>query len=53
MNKQDKQLMEKFGITSATRTVFFYKEFKYDSLENALKYAKHDTNDATAKSPDK
>ena len=42
MNKKDKVLMEKYGITSASRTVFFYKEFRYEDLNNAVKYAEHE-----------
>jgi hypothetical protein len=42
MNKQDKVLMEKYGITSATKTVFFYKDFKYDDLDKAIRYAEHE-----------
>jgi hypothetical protein len=43
MSEQDKNLMEKYGITSTPRTVYFYKEFRYDRLADALAYAKNDT----------
>jgi|GEM_PF-3192331 len=41
MNKKDKVLMEKYGITSTTKKVFFYKDFKYDDLDKAIRYAEH------------
>ena len=34
--------MEAHGITCATRKVYFYKEFKYDRLEDAVRYAEID-----------
>lgn len=42
MNKKDKLLMEKYDITSASKTVFFYKEFKYENLDSAVRYAEHE-----------
>ena len=52
MNKQDKILMEMYNITSSTRTVFFYKDFKYDRLVQAVKYAQHEEKKLTPMSPD-
>lgn len=49
MNKKDKVLMEKYGITSASRTVFFYKEFRYEDLNNAVKYAEHEAKNLALK----
>jgi hypothetical protein len=42
VNKKDKQTMEAHGITCATRTVYFYKDFKYDRLDDAVRYAEID-----------
>jgi hypothetical protein len=42
MNKKDKQMMEAHGITCATRNVYFYKDFKYDRLDDAVRYAEID-----------
>lgn len=42
MTKKDKVLMEKYDITSTSKTVFFYREFKYENLESAVKYAEHE-----------
>jgi hypothetical protein len=52
MNKQDKHLMEKYDITSASKTVYFYKEFKYDNLDSAVRYAEHDAKNASPKASD-
>jgi hypothetical protein len=42
MNKKDQQTMEAHGITCATRQVYFYKDFKYDRLDDAVRYAEID-----------
>lgn len=42
MNEKDKQAMDAHGITSATRNVYFYKDFKYDRLDDAVRYAEID-----------
>ena len=42
MNKKDEQTMEAHGITCATRNVYFYKDFKYDRLDDAVRYAEID-----------
>jgi len=42
MNTKDKQTMSLYGITCAPRNVYFYKEFKYDRLEDAVRYAEID-----------
>jgi hypothetical protein len=43
MNKKDKQTMETHGITHASRDIYFYKNYKYDRLDDAVHYAKIDT----------
>jgi len=42
MNKKDEQAMEAHGITCATRSVYFYRDFKYDRLDDAVRYAEID-----------
>ena len=42
MSEQDKTLMAEYGITSSPKTVYFYREFRYDRLSDALAYAKTD-----------
>jgi len=42
MNKKDKQTMEAHGITCAPKNVYFYKDFKYDRLDDAVRYAEID-----------
>ena len=43
MNEQDKDLMEKHGITYSTEVIYRYKNFRYKKLEEAINYAKIDT----------
>ena len=42
MNGKDKQMMDEHGITCESRNVFFYKEYKYDRLDDAVRYAEID-----------
>ena len=42
MNKKDKQTMEAHGITCAPKNVYLYKNFKYDRLDDAIRYAEID-----------
>ena len=44
MNEKDKQTMKAHGITCATRKVYFFKDFKYDRLDDAVRYAEIDAN---------
>lgn len=39
MNDKDKQTMEAHDITCAPANVYSYKEFKYERLEDAVRYA--------------
>ena len=43
MNEEDRRTMEAHGITCATRNVYFYKEYKYERLDDAVRYAEIDT----------
>ena len=47
MNDKDKQTMELHGVTFAPRNVYFYKEYKYDRLEDAVRYAEIDARRAS------
>ena len=40
MTEEQVELMERYGITFEQRTVFRYKDHKYERLEDALRYAK-------------
>ena len=42
MTDKDKETMATHGITYATRNVYFYKDFKYDRLDDAVRYAEID-----------
>jgi hypothetical protein len=48
MSEQDKTLMAEYGVTSSTKTVYFYKEYRYDRLSDVLSYDKSDTKRAKA-----
>ena len=43
MTKDDKQAMETHGITSESKDVYYFKNFRYDRLADAVRYAKVDT----------
>ncbi len=42
MTEEDNLLMEQYGITSQQKTVYLYKGHKYDSLKDAINFAKID-----------
>lgn len=42
MNEKDKALMAKYDITSAEKTEYFYKDYKYGDLKSAINYAEHE-----------
>ena len=43
MSNHEEKLMTEYGITCSPKTVYFYKEYKYDRFLDALNYAKSDT----------
>ncbi len=49
MTEKDKQAMAAHGITCANRNVYFYKDFKYDRLDDAVRYAEIDARRARTK----
>jgi hypothetical protein len=42
MNEEEKELMERYGITVEQKTVYSYKGYRYERLKDALNYAKVD-----------
>ena len=43
MNDDDRKLMQTLGITVARKNVYSYKEFRYEWLDDAIRYAEIDT----------
>ena len=39
MSEKDEKLMADYGITSESKTVYRYKEYRYKNLEDAIRYA--------------
>jgi len=42
MNEQEKALMAEYDITCETRMIYRFKEHRYESLKDAVKFAKFD-----------
>ena len=42
MIEQDQKLMAKYGITGTVKTVYQYKDYRYERLSDALSYARID-----------
>jgi hypothetical protein len=43
ITEEDRTLMGQYGITSASKMMYFYKEYRYENLSDALHYAKNVT----------
>lgn len=43
MSDDKKNLMEQYAITSEQKTVYHFKDFKYDNLDDALVYARKES----------
>jgi len=43
MSEEEEKYMEKFGITSEKKSVYYYNGNKYDDLKSAINYAKIDS----------
>lgn len=43
MNDDDRKLMEALGISVARKNVYSYREFRYERLDDAIRYAEIDT----------
>jgi hypothetical protein len=39
MREDDKALMARYGITCAPKMMYFYKQYRYENLTDALRYA--------------
>jgi len=42
MTKDDKQTMDAHGITYESKNVYYYKDFRYERLADAVRYAEID-----------
>lgn len=42
MNDDDRRVMEALGITVSRRDVYSYKGFRYERLDDAIRYAEID-----------
>lgn len=40
MTDEEKQMIDQFGITNETKTIFYFRGHKYERLSDALNYAK-------------
>lgn len=43
MNVEEKTLMARYGITCTPKMMYFYKQYRYENLVDALNYAESDT----------
>ncbi len=43
MNEDDMALMERYGIKCVPKMVYFYKQYEYENLKDAIRYAEIDT----------
>ena len=46
MNEEDKTLMARYGITCTAKVMYFYRQYRYENLADALSYAERDTRHA-------
>ena len=42
MSEDEKTLMAEYGITCEPKMIYFYKQYSYERLNDALRYAKID-----------
>lgn len=52
MSEEDKTLMAQYGITSESKLMYSYKQHRYEHLEDAVNYARVDTNNAQKNNDD-
>jgi len=43
MTKDDRQTMDDYGITCESEDVYYYKDFRYQRLADAVRYAETDS----------
>jgi hypothetical protein len=49
LTEEEKLLMERYGINSTQKTFYLYKQYRYENLNDALRYAEIDSKrDSTA-----
>jgi hypothetical protein len=44
MSNEDKSMMAKYGISCEPKMHYFYMQYRYDNINDALRYAVIDTN---------
>ena len=49
MNDRDRKVMEALGISVAQKNVYSYRQYRYERLDDALRYAELDTRREGAK----
>jgi len=42
MSEEAKTSMDQYGITRTSKMVYFYKQYRYENLADALRYAESD-----------
>lgn len=50
MNDDDRKLMQTLGITLSRKNVYAYKDFRYERLDDAIRYAEIDSRREAPKS---
>jgi hypothetical protein len=40
---EEKMQMTRYGITSSSKMIYSYRQYKYENLSDALRYAERDT----------
>jgi hypothetical protein len=43
MTEEEKQLLEKHGIKCTQKTIYHYKQYRYENLNDAIRYAEIDS----------
>ena len=42
MNKDEEKLMSHYGITCSSKMLYFYKQYRYENITDALNFAEID-----------
>jgi len=42
MTKEERQVMDAHGITCKSKDIYYYKDFRYERLADAVRYAEID-----------
>lgn len=51
MTKDEKQSMDAYGITCKSKDVFYYKDYRYERLADAVRFAEIDAERRRPKAP--